>query len=223
MRQVLISFVLAGLAASPGMCQEDSVTPTLLDATPSPYSVLDRLLKPVSSEDLAPFTRQERLRYYLGRSQGVGSIFSATAVAGFQQWSDTPGEWKQGLRGYGKRFADVYATRVISGTIEYGASALLHEDNRYRRSLETGWWRRSRHAMIGAFSGTDVAGHQRFSYARVGAAAATPFIRRTWQPSSAAGVGDAVGGVALALTAQVGGNLFREFWPDLRVRFLNRK
>ena len=223
MRGWLISFVLAALAASPGRCQVNSITPTLPETTSKFFCSLDRFIRSKGAKDLAPFTRQERLNYHLRRTEGASAIFRAATVAGFQQWSKTPREWKQGLGGYRKRFADVYASRVVSASIEYGASALLHEDNRYRRSLETGWWKRSRHAIMGAFRSTDAAGHQRFSYSRVGAAAATPFIRRMWQPGSTAGVGNATQGVAVALTAQLGGNLFREFWPDLRARFLKSR
>jgi hypothetical protein len=216
MNQMLTCFVLAGLAASPGICQEGTVAPTKGATQMGSSSVISRFLKRSSSEEFAPFTRQERLHYYLTRSVGAGSTLSAAAGAGFQQWINTPSEWKQGSEGYRKRFANAYATHVVQGTIEYGASALLHEDNRYRRSLETGWWRRSRHAITRAFSATDDAGHQRFSYSRVGAAGAAAFIRRTWQPGSKAGVSEAVGGFAITLTGQVGVNLFREFWPDVR-------
>ena len=150
---------------------------------------------------------------------GKSAVLEATGQT-FQQVKNTPGEWKQGSQGYRNRFESAYATRVIQGTIEYGASALLREDNRYRRSLETGWWRRSKHAITGGLSSTDQAGHQHLSYSRVGSTAATAFIRRTWQPASTGDVGDALAHFGFALGAHMGGNVVREFLPDLKRRFL---
>lgn len=221
--QLLMGAALAGLFASSAVCQEttDGGGSPLAVKTRSPF--IARFLKDKNPEDLTPFTPQERLRYYLARSAGPGSTFSAAAAAGFQQLTNKPAEWNQGSEGYRKRFASAYGAHIVQGTIEYGASALLHEDNRYRPSLEAGWWRRSKHAIIGALSSTDDTGRRHFSYSRVGAAGATAFVRRTWQPASTGGVSDAFGGFALTLTAQMGTNLFKEFRSDLRKLFLKRR
>ena len=223
MNQMLICSVLVGLAANFGMCQETIVPTTLSESTQPGYSVMRLFLKSSNPEDFAPLTRQERLRIYLARTYGVGSTLGAATVGGFEQWINTPSEWGHGSEGYRKRFANAYATHIIQGTTEYGFSALLDEDNRYRRSLETGFWRRSKHAITGAFSSTDDAGQQHFSYSRVGAAGTAAFVRRTWQPHSTDGVGDAAASFGILLSAQVGQNLFREFWPDLKGRLFKKK
>lgn len=221
MIQVLIAFALAGLFASRGICQDTMATPLAAATSPKTRTpLIARFLRDKGTTELTPFTAQERLRYYINRSAGPGSTFSAAWVAGFQQLMGTPAEWQQGAHGYRKRFSDAYGAHLVHGAIEYGASALLNEDNRYRPSLEGGWWKRSKHAMLGALSSTDAAGRRHFSYSRAGAAGATAFIRRTWQPASRAGAGDAFGGFALSITAQMGTNLFREFKPDVKRYFL---
>ena len=216
MIQVLIAFGLAGLFASRGICQETMATPLAAIAPKTRNPLIARFLKENGPTGLTPFTAQERLRYYINRSAGPGSTLSAASVAGFQQLMGTPTEWQQGAHGYRKRFADAYGAHLVQGAIEYGASALLDEDNRYRPALQGAWWRRSKHAMLGALSSTDETGRRHFSYSRVGAAGATAFIRPTWQPASRAGVGDALGGFALTVTAQMGTNLFREFKADVK-------
>jgi hypothetical protein len=220
MNQVLIRFALAGIFAGIGICRDMTDT-TGAPADPNTrHPLIARFLKDKGAEDLRPFTAQERLRYYLNRSAGAGSTFSAAAAAGYQQLVGTPKEWNNGADGYRKRFSDAYGAHLVQGAIEYGASALLNEDNRYRPSLETGWWRRSKHAILGALCSTDSAGRRRLSYSRMGTAGATAFVRRTWQPASRGGAGQAVGGFALTVTAQMGTNLVREFKSDLQGRFL---
>ena len=97
------------------------------------------------------------------------------------------------------------------------------EDNRYRRSLETGFWDRSRHAMVSTFVASDDAGHQHFAYSRIGSVAATALIWRTWQPQSTSATENAVASFGFGLGAQMGANLFSEFWPDLKRHFSKRK
>jgi len=223
MNPFLTASVLVGLAASLTMCQETTVSPALPATQPTGHSILRKLLKSSDSETLVPLTQQERFRLYLAGTYGPGSTFSAATVGGFEQLLNTPSEWKQGFEGYKKRFLSAYATHIVQGSIEYGASALLHEDNRYRPSLETGVWRRSKHAILSAFSSTDNAGHQHFSYSRVGAAGATAFIRRTWQPDSTAGINDAVSTIGITLSARVAGNVFKEFRPDLNRHIFRSK
>lgn len=189
----------------------------------NPGSLMKGVLNSSASDQFVPLSGDERFRLYLIRAYGPGSILSSATVAGFEQWTNNPKEWKQGADGYRKRLASSYATHAIQGTIEYGASALLHEDNRYRPSLETGFGKRARHAMVSTFTASDDAGHRHLAYSRIGSAAATAFIWRTWQPQSTSGVRNAVASFGFALGAQMGGNLFHEFWPDLKRQLSKRK
>ncbi len=224
MNQVMNCLIVAAVTATACLSQVDSATAV---ASPEPphtgQSVFRRLLERSTAESLPPLTREERFRMYIKRTYGPGSTLSAAAVAGFEQWMNTPGEWGYGGGGYRKRFESAYATHIIQGTVEYGVSALMREDNRYRRSVETGVWRRSRHAIVSAFTSTDAAGGQHFSYSRFGGAAAAALSRKAWQPASTDGFGYVVGGFSIMLTSQVGMNLCREFLPDAKRHFLKGK
>jgi hypothetical protein len=171
----------------------------------------------------APLSPDERFRLYLLRTYGPGSILSSITVASFEQWTDNPKEWKQGRNGYLKRIASSYATHAVQGTIEYGVSALLHEDNRYRPSLERRVRARAKHAILSTFTASDDAGHPHLAYSRIGAVTGTAFISRTWQPQSTSGMGSAIASLGFALGARVGSNVFHEFGPDLKRHFLRRK
>jgi len=163
-----------------------------------------------------PMTASERFRHYLRSTYSPGSVVGAAAAAGITQWEDKPKEWKQGAEGYGDRVGNAYAIHVMRGTIEYGASALLHEDDRYVRSPDKGFWKRSKHAVGEIFIARNDAGHERFAFSRFGGAAGAAFISRIWQPHStnSAGDGAVVFGINMGLTA--GNNLFHEFWPDIK-------
>jgi hypothetical protein len=62
-------------------------------------------------------------------------------------------------------------------------------------------------------------GRRCFALAGIGSAAGASAIARTWLPRSALGAGAAAGSFGLTIAADVGSNLLREFWPDLKRRF----
>ena len=104
---------------------------------------------------------------------------------------------------------------MIRGTLEYGASALLHEDNRYVPSLDTGFLKRTRHAIASTFVARNDAGHEHFAYSRFGSAFGAAFISRIWQPPSRSGAGDAVYSFGITMANGIGWDILREFWPDV--------
>jgi len=168
--------------------------------------------------EFTPLTASERLGLYLKTTYGPASIVRSAAGAGISQWSDSPKEWKEGAEAYGERFGNAYAMHVIRGTLEYGASAILREDNRYVRSLDTGFWRRTRHAIASTFVARNDAGHGHFAYSRFGGALGSAFISRIWQPPSTNSAGDAANSFGIMMATHIGWNVFHEFWPDMKGR-----
>jgi hypothetical protein len=169
---------------------------------------------PVTISSYAPLTTSERVRQYLVSAYGPEAILRATASAGISQWRDTPKEWKQGREAYGDRFGDALARHVIRKTLESGAAAALHEDNRYFQSTDTGVWKRTRHAIGSVFVARNPAGGEHFAYSRFGGAVAASFISRAWQPPSETTAGDAAVTFGISMAADVGWNVFKEFCPN---------
>lgn len=168
--------------------------------------------------DYVPLTPSERLRLYLKATFGPKAIVMAGFSGGMSQWTNTPKEWGQGGIAYGDRVANSFAKHVLQETIEHGAAAALHEDNRYFRSEDTGAWKRSRHAIISVVLARNEAGGEHFAYSRVGGVLSSAFISRLWQPPSTYSAGDALINFGLTMASDVGWNFFHEFWPDLRSR-----
>ena len=161
-----------------------------------------------------PLTSSERWREYLVGSFGPGAILRAAASGGISQWEDTPKEWKQGSQAFGDRFGNAMAKHVVRKSLESGAAAILHEDNRYYLSMDTGFWRRTRHAVTSVFTARNDAGQEHFGYSRMGAALGSSFISRIWQPPSENSAGSGAVSFGITMAVDMGWNVFREFCPN---------
>lgn len=168
--------------------------------------------------DYAPMTSSERARHYIVGAFGPEAIVRAAAGAGIAQWEMTPKEWRGGPEAYGDRFGNVMAMHVIRQALEFGGSLALKEDNRYFRSTDSGFLKRSKHAVVSAFTARNEAGTQHLAYSRVAAAAGSSFISRLWQPPSTDSAGDAAVSFGITMATDIGWNLFREFWPHRLVK-----
>lgn len=223
MRHSILLTVGLTLMISPARSQttDDNVqpqTPKSAEAT----GVIGPFAEGAAPPEFAPMTASERFRLYLRRAFDPGSIIESAAGAGIRQWEDTPKEWKHGAEGYGDRFGSAYATHFIRETLEYGASAALREDNRYIRSGESGFWKRSKHAVVYTFMARNDAGNEHFAFSRFGSAAGAAFISRIWQPHSTNSAGDGAVVFGGTIGSDVGANMFHEFWPDIRRHVLRR-
>jgi len=178
---------------------------------------------PISSTPTAaeyqPMTRSERFRQYVSHLADAESIVRAAASAGIRQAENSPKEWQQGGEGYGYRVGDAFAEHVLRRTLQYGASVALHEDNRYFLSGQEGFGRRLRYAVKSTFMARKDNGDQRISFSRIGGDAGAAFISRIWQPRSTTSAGDGAVSFGFAFASDVGFNVFREFWPDLKRHF----
>src|SRR5439155_11298565 len=164
----------------------------------------------------APLTRSERLGNYLSGLASYESVIRSAASGGIAQVKNTPKEWRGGAEGYGERVGNAFAQHVIYRTLQYGTSAALHEDNRYFVSGQTGFFRRTKYAIKSALLARHDNGNQYFSFSRVGGAAGAAFISRAWQPPSTTSAGDGAVSFGITMGSDIGFNVFREFWPDLK-------
>lgn len=162
-----------------------------------------------------PPTQKERLRYYFRQMFSPESVLRSAAAAGINQGLNTPGEWGQGAEGYGRRFASSYGGHIVQSTVMYGASAVLHEDNRYFLSGRSGVGARLKYAIASAFLARHDDGSAHFSFSRMGSYAAASAISRTWQPPSTRGFENAASSFGIAIAAEAGFNVAREFLPGI--------
>lgn len=200
--------------AAPAQTIDDSAMPGG-DRASSPAKT--SVASPAEATNIAgkpPLTSSERLREYFISAFGPGAILRSAASGGISQWDDTPKEWKQGSEAFGDRFGNAMAKHVIRKSLEAGAAAVLHEDNRYYLSTETGFWKRTRHAVSSVFIARNDQGQEHFGYSRVGAALGSSFISRIWQPPSENSAGSGAESFGITMAVDMGWNVFKEFCPN---------
>jgi hypothetical protein len=176
-----------------------------------------------AAADLDPAGWQSKLRFHAVSAYGPAALAGSAAYVGVLQELDFPREWGQGGLGYGKRLGSTLAYAGVRGLIGFGLDTALHQDPRYYRSSESGFWRRTKHAFHATiFTRTD-AGGETFATWRFGSAYVATFLSNEWYP-------DRVNTVKLGLeqgTTQIGfdllANMGSEFWPDVKKKILRRK
>jgi hypothetical protein len=173
--------------------------------------------------EFGPMTRSERLRSYITGTFGLKALANTGAKAELNEIRNNPHQWGRTAGGYGKRLGSGLAQHVIRGTLQYGASSLLHEDNRYFRSHGTGFWQRTRYAVASSFLARRDNGSRRFSFSRVGSAAGSSFISRAWIPGTAATAGAGAASFGITIGIDVGFNMLHEFWPDIKSHLRRHK
>ena len=83
--------------------------------------------------------------------------------------------WGQGGGVYGKRFASALSTSAIHGVLAFGLDSALHQDPRYFRSRDPGFWCRTAHAFQGLYRHAPESGGETESTRRLGSAYGAAF------------------------------------------------
>ena len=157
-------------------------------------------------------TEKTRLRNYFFDAFGPYPIVAAGLAAGINQADNTPPEWKQGAKGYEKRFGSDFGVAAVSTTTRYALAKAFREDTLYYRCECKGVFPRLSHAVISTFTsrrGDD--GHRVFSFpALVAPYAGTMTAVYGWYPGRY-GAKDAFRMGNYSLLGFVGGNIALEF------------
>lgn len=160
-------------------------------------------------------TFDDRFRLYVHSFVMPGNLVGPLLGAGISQAEDKPHEWGGGMSGFGLRFGSSYGRSVIGRSIQFGVSAVDHEDPRYHPSSDTGVWRRTRHAIAATFISQTTGGGSVPAFSRFAGAYGAGFIANAWEPSSQNGPGHALERGSTSLLSNIGWHILEEFWPDV--------
>jgi hypothetical protein len=166
---------------------------------------------PATSQDYVFPSSHERFKRYVKSTIGPFRLARTVASAGIEQWRDSPEEWGQGSKGYGKRFASSLGQNAIHQTVEYGLDEAMGLDTGFQRSKKEGFFPRFKDALIQNVtsrtrSGDRVIAVPRFAGIYTGAIVA----RETWYPDRYNYKDGLRSGTGTLLTG-FGINLVREF------------
>jgi hypothetical protein len=176
-----------------------------------------------ATQELDTSTWQSKLRFHALSAYGPAALVGSAAYDGLLQELDFPREWGQGMQGYGKRVGSTLAYSGIRHAMAFSLDTTLHQDPRYYRSEDTGFFRRVKYAFrMTILTRTDSGGETLATW-RLGSAYGATFLSNEWYPDrlNTAKLGFTQG------TTQIGfdllGNLGAEFWPDIKQKILRRK
>ena len=165
--------------------------------------------------DPSPQTPKQRFKSYLLNTAGPVPLVGEALGSGIAQWTNSPPEWGQGWKAYGKRLGSNFAYNAVRQTISYAAASAFHEDYRYFAAPEPGPWRRVRHALIYTFTARHSDGRDRFSVASVAGVVGASGIASIWGPRSWQGAGNIAENAGISFASTAGLNVVREFLPDI--------
>jgi hypothetical protein len=225
MRSIIASLSLA-TAGVVCLCPNDAAAQDASHPAPAHQSVLDNYLNIASglkAKDFHPMQFRERRNLYLHSLINPLSYIQPALSAGLDQLNDKPEEWGQGATGYAKRLANITGQSLIRRTVEFGVSALLHEDTRYFASGQHGVWRRIGYSLVCSVAARHDNGRLYPSVSIVTAVAAGAGISRLWLPPSQSTLGDAAASFGYTMAGRAGTSVFKEFLPDILRPFTKKK
>ena len=164
-----------------------------------------------------------KLHYHVASAFGPLEIVATAAYAAVLHEATAPTEWGQGGGAYARRVASTLAWSGIHSTLAFALDSTLHQDPRYFRSRDTGFWRRSAHALRGTILTRTDSGGETFSTWRFGSAYGSAYVSNQWYPDrvNTVRLGFIQGSVTLGFGLL--SNVASEFWPDLKRKVLPRK
>lgn len=176
---MLGAFVLV-LAMAFGAYSQEATAPTA-QPTPTPTPT------PAATTTTTPTyvfpDKDERFKRYVKSTIGPFRLVRTGVSAGLQQWSDSPEEWEQGMKGYGKRYASGLARNAIQQTVTYGLDEALNLDSGFQRSQRQGFFPRLKDALIQNVTSRNRSGNRVISAPRfVGVYTGAIIRAETWYP-----------------------------------------
>ncbi len=164
-----------------------------------------------TTQDYVFPTHKERFNRYLKSTVGPFRLAWTGASAGIAQWKDSPDEWEQGMKGYGKRYASSFGQNAIQQTVTYGLDEAFGLDTGFRKSTREGFGARFKDALIQNVTSRTKSGKRVISVPRfAGVYTGAIVAREAWYPDRYSYKDGLRSGTRNLLTG-FGLNLVREF------------
>ena len=144
-------------------------------------------------------------------------------LAGIDQAENTDPSFRQGFKGYAKRYGAAYADTAIENFMVGGVfPSLLHQDPRYYQLGKGGFWRRAGHAALQIFITRSDSGKKQFNYSGLAGSALAAALSNTYHPPADRTALNSANIWVTQLWGDAVSFELKEFWPDIR-RKLHKK
>ncbi|MGO9257717.1 MAG: hypothetical protein ACLQU1_15600 [Bryobacteraceae bacterium] len=166
-----------------------------------------------------PLTAEGKFQIAEQDSFDRGTFVMAAAFAGQADLTKAAPSYGTGMAGYSRYLGAAYGNLVIGDFMtEAIFPTLLHQDPRYFRRGTGSVWSRLRYSVGQIFwTHTDRGGSQ-FNFSEVLGNATAVAISDAYSPGSRTAAKNG-SELAIQLAVDTGGNLLKEFWPDLSRKF----
>lgn len=203
---VVVSLGAAGVSAQAPEMPNAPVDPTLNRPQPPPQP------------PYVPIDVRQRIDWIVdgtvsGRSLCVGGIATV-----WQTGWDIPREWGRTWNGVGKRYVAREADVTISNAIEAGLGAIWGEEPRYIPAPRGKVRSRAGHAIKTVLLSQRRDGRLAPAWARYAGNVFNNILENQWLPPSVTTPRQTTIRSLNGLLGRLAGNLFEEFWPDIKAR-----
>lgn len=157
-------------------------------------------------------THRERFDRYVKDTVGPLSLTRSAVTAGLDQWRDSPEEWGQGMKGYGRRYASRFGRNLVQQSVTYGLEEAFGLDSEFKRSNDEGFGARVKHAFLETITSRTKSGKRVLSAPRLAGVYTSAIVAtETWYPERYSYKDGLRMGTSSLITG-FGINLVREFF-----------
>jgi hypothetical protein len=203
-RAVTVSYSSKDVAAQQLKAEEQ---PSVVRFIPNTYVTYEPHPEPLTTG----------MKFHLAYKSLTNPVFFArtAAWAGVQQAADTPDQWQQGAKGYGKRVGAGFADATTEGLIGNAIlPSLLHQDPRYYYQGSGTKKSRALHAILAAFICKGDNGKTQPNYSTWGGSLISSSISLSYYPSSDRNAQHVFKNFGIGMGLHVAGGLAQEFILD---------
>ena len=193
--------------------QQSSQPSSQLNSQPNIPFLPRRFNRPLQPMDIG-----DKFKYFVEPAFGPRSFVTNAFGAGIRMAnppSDYPHEWRAGGEAFGRLYGDSFARTGAESIGRFSASALLHEDPRYRRSGNTFFPARLGHAFLFTFVDRTDGGRTTVAISNFTGAAAGGFIGNAYLPPGFDNLTHASQRATFAFGGIAAQNVMQEFSPEL--------
>ncbi len=226
----------AGLCASSAEAQNlpdapQTATPPTHVAVPATRSSTAEALKRRQwsdvvepGEKIPPLTFHQKLLFPLHEElQPVYTLVPVLAVAGYGVWRNTDPKLGTDSGGFGERVGEGALRQAISRELSDGLLPIaFHQDPRYFRKAYGSYDARIEHAIARIFITQNDSGAKSVNYSDILGRGMSAALTQTYYPQKSIGSGVVLHTWGVSLLALGGGNLFVEFWPDVKKKVFGK-
>jgi hypothetical protein len=156
---------------------------------------------------------------FLSNLYSPKALLATAPGAILDQLHPFPVEWGEGTHAVEKRVGSLYAQFVIGDFLERSVCAIDHENTRFARRGTGGFFPRMAHIIVDTVVASKPDGSRLPAYSMLANDYGSWAIATLWSPPSLRTTGSIFKWGTGNVGVRAGGNLVREFWPDVKSIF----